>query len=346
MDEASGPVCAAGFAGALFVACAATDGTVRIRTRAVDNGRWSAEEVLPLDGLGGMVMSSTFSELLLLVRSASGALQCMKYDLQHGWSTEEPPTDASVSAFALASFAHETKIMFAFADPSGTVLSCVRNTDASVPSWAALVPVSAARIDGGMVLGALGESLFLIVKAKDSQSMNVVSYNSAAFNVVTVPKNPYGGKQDNTTVNAWSRSAFSVAHFSSWPDVSGQRQPSTRPYETSGPMAIATLDGVMHLVHPGSGNPLLLTETFSIAGVMTPAQPVSYKSFDSRTKSNGFGTLAESGWSRQSPIFDARCEPGGALAMGRAGNRLVLLYRTKAGAALQSQEGLYVQKDR
>jgi hypothetical protein len=111
-------------------------------------------------------------------------------------------------------------------------------------------------------------------------------------------------------------------------------------------MAIATLDGVMHLVHPGSGNPLLLTETFSIAGVMTPSQPVSYKSFDSRTKSNGFGTLAEAGWSRQSPIFEARCEPGGALAMGRAGNKIVLLYRTKAGAALQLQEGQYVQMNR
>ncbi len=48
-------------------------------------------------------------------------------------------------------------------------------------------------------------------------------------------------------------------------------------------MAVATLDGVMHLVHPGPGNPLLLTETFSIAGVMTPSQPVSYKSADSAT---------------------------------------------------------------
>ena len=32
-------------------------------------------------------------------------------------------------------------------------------------------------------------------------------------------------------------------------------------------MAVATLDGVMHLVHPGPANPLLLTETFSISGV-------------------------------------------------------------------------------
>ena len=42
----------------------------------------------------------------------------------------------------------------------------------------------------------------------------------------------------------------------------------------------------MHLVHPVPGNPLLLTETFSIAGLMTPSMPVSYKSayFDSLNK--------------------------------------------------------------
>lgn len=344
-DEAGGPVCAAGFAGALFVACAATDGTVRIRTRAVDGGHWSAEETLSLDGSAGVSMASTFTEVVLVAHSISGVLQCMKYDLQHGWSSEEPPTDASVSAFALASFGHETKIMFAFANPSGTVFSCVRSADASVPGWAALVPVTAAQTDGGIVLGALGESLFLIAKSPGAKSMNVVSYNSAPFNVVTVPLNQYGGAQDNTTVNAWSPSAFPVAHFSSWPDISGQRQPSTRPYETSGPMAIATLDGVMHLVHPGPGNPLLLTETFSIAGVMTPSQPVSYKSFDKPTASNGFGTLAEAGWSRQSPIFDARCAPGGTLTMGRAGNQIVLLYRAHAGSALQIHEGRYVRKN-
>jgi hypothetical protein len=100
------------------------------------------------------------------------------------------------------------------------------------------------------------------------------------------------------------QAAFPVAHFTSGPDAGGIRQPGQRPYETSGPMAVATLDGVMHLVHPGISNPLLLTETFSLSGLMTPLKPVSYKS--------RFGTLAEAGWSRQSPIFEARCGPDGA----------------------------------
>jgi hypothetical protein len=338
--EGGGALCAAGFAGALFVACAAADGTLRVRTRAA--GEWSAEEALPIDGSGGAGMASTLDELVLVARSAAGAIECLTYDLQRGWSAAPEPVAAGpVGAFVLASFAHETRIMLALRDESGRVHARARTSGA----WADPVPVPAARTDGGLALGALGASLYLIVKAPGALAMNVVSHNSAPFNVVTVPPNKYGGPQDDTTVDAWSPSGFPVAHFSARPDaVTGQRQPETRPYETAGPMAVATLDGVMHLVHPGPANPLLLTETFSIAGVMTPSQPVSYKSAGSASVSNGFGTLAEAGWSRQSPIFGARCEAGGALAMARAGDEILLLCRARTGAAVDLHVGRYEEQ--
>ncbi len=108
-----------------------------------------------------------------------------------------------------------------------------------------------------MTLGTLGESLYLIVKTPDKQSMSVVSYNTAPFNVVSVAKNKYGGPWDNTVVDAWSPSAFPVAHFSGAPrhGRSAAAAVGAALRGTSGPMAIATLDGVMHLVHPGSGQP-------------------------------------------------------------------------------------------
>jgi hypothetical protein len=59
---------------------------------------------------------------------------------------------------------------------------------------------------------------------------------------------------------------------------------------------------------------------------------------------NGFGTLAEAGWSKQSPLFDSRCERGGALAMGRAGSQIFLLYRAKPGSSVQLLVGQYVQR--
>ena len=338
-DVATGPIAAAGFAGALFVACSADDGTVRVRTRSIEHGSWSAEEKLSVDGSGGLAMASTFTELLLLACSSKGELQCLKYSLLHGWSTEPSPANAPVAAFALASFKQESKIMLAMRDAAGTVATRVRDKHV----WGDAVTVDAARTDGSLVLGTLGESVYLIVKAPGADSMNVVSYNTASFNTVTVQPNDYGGPWDNTTVDAWSPDAFPVAHFAGWPDMRGERQPRVKPYETSGPMAIATLNGVMHLVHPGVGNPLLLTETFSISGVMTPAKKVSYKNAD-KDVNNGFGTLAEAGWSAQKPIFDARCESGGALAMGRAGNQILLLFRTSAGSPVQLIAGQYVQK--
>ena len=339
----TGPLAAAGCGEALLVAASMADGTVAMRLRDAGSGHWSAEERLPLDGSGGLAMASTHSDVLLLARSASGVLQCMRYDAQQGWSTVVAPAKEPVAAFSLAAFAHNAKIMFACADPAGAVCSRVYGGTGAGKAWTDVMPVTATHTDGGLVLGALGDALYLIVKARGAQSMNVVSYNAAPFNVVTVAKNKYGGPQDNTTVDAWSPSAFPVAHFSSWPDARGQRQPSSRPYQTTGPMAVAALDGVMHLVHPGTGNPLLLTETFSIAGVMTPARPVSYKHTDVATASNGFGTLAEAGWSRQSSVFNARCQPDGAIAMARCGNALCLLHRANAEAPVLLHTGVYAQ---
>jgi hypothetical protein len=344
LEPGEGPIAAAGFAGALFVASAAPDGSVCLRTRSSDHGHWSAKETLAVDGSGGLTMASSFTELVLVARSASGNVSCMKYDLLHGWSKETSPATGPVLEVALASFARETKIMFAQRTASGAVATRVRGDDGKGTIWGKSVPVEAARSDGAITLGALGESLYLLVKTPEYNSINVVSYNSAPFNAVTVKRNRYGGPQDNTTVDFWSPSAFPVAHFSAWPDASGKRQPYVRPYETSGPMAVATLDGVMHLVHPGVGNLLLLTETFSISGVMTPAKPVSYKNA-AVDVNNGFGTLAEAGWSKQSPLFDTRCERGGALAMGRAGDQILLLYRAKPGSLVQLLVGQYVQKD-
>lgn len=72
IEVRDGPIAVAGFAGALFVVCAAPDGSVRLRTRSSDQGHWSAEETLAVDGSGGLAMASTFTELVLVARSTSG----------------------------------------------------------------------------------------------------------------------------------------------------------------------------------------------------------------------------------------------------------------------------------
>jgi hypothetical protein len=77
----------------------------------------------------------------------------------------------------------------------------------------------------------------------------------------------------------------------------------------------------------------------SCFGVMPPSQTNYIASI-----AGELWTFAEAGWSWQSPIFDARCEPGGALAMGRAGESILLLCRASAGSAVQLYEGRYLRK--
>jgi hypothetical protein len=62
---------------------------------------------------------------------------------------------------------------------------------------------------GSIALGRLGASLYLFARLDSgSDALSMISYNTASFNIVTVPTNPYGGPQDNTTSDAWSPSAF------------------------------------------------------------------------------------------------------------------------------------------
>ena len=97
-----------------------------------------------------------------------------------------------------------------------------------------------------------------------------------------------------------------------------------------------------HLAHPGAGNPLLLTETFSISGLMTPAKPVSYKNA-SADVNNGFGTLAEAGGGRSRP-YSTRAASRGARWrwVARAAR---FLYGARAGACVQLLLGKYMRKN-
>ncbi len=341
--DGRGGLCAGGYEGALFAGYAVEDGTMRMCMRTADpkgglDGRWSPVESLPIDGSGGAALAATEAELILVARSTDGVVRYLTYDLQHGWSKAAEQLGDGTS-IALTAFDDESKVMLAIGDSSGAVSSRVWSGGA----WGKPTPVPAAASapGGSIALASRGSSLFLVAQAPDSAQLNAVTYNSAPFNVITAPTSKYSGAQDNTSIDAWSPSAFPVAHFSNRPDAVGERHPDSLPYQSRGPLALATLDGVMHLVHPGPANPVLLTETFSIPGLLTPSKPVSYKSTDAEKASNGFGTLAAAGWSHQEPIFDARCETGGELAMAQAGEELLLLSRPRPGEPAELRIGRY-----
>ena len=340
--DGRGGLCAAGYEGALFAGYAVEDGTMRMSTRTPDpegglDGQWSPAESLPIDGSGGAALAATDTELILVARSTEGAVRYLTYDLQQGWSKAASRSARSLLRTRLVRrrLAGDARV----ADSSGTVRSRVWSDGAWGKPKA--VPAATTSPGGSLALASLGSSLFLVAQAPDGAHLNAVTYNTAPFNVITAPKASTAARRTTPRSMPGRRPRSRSRTSPTGPTPSANGIPTRSPTSPGGPLALATLDGVMHLVHPGPANPLLLTETFSIPGLITPSKPVSYKSTDSEKESNGFGTLAAAGWSHQDPIFDARCEAGGELAIARAGEELLLLSRPRPGAPVELRIGRY-----
>ncbi|MFT4554187.1 MAG: hypothetical protein ACI9S8_002833 [Chlamydiales bacterium] len=199
--------------------------------------------------------------------------------------------------------------------------------------------------DGQLTLSSLGSNIPLIFKTVGQETMSVVSYNTESFNVVSYADSAYSGPYDDTTMGQWSPSAFPVAHFLHGPNplTPDENEPLLQAYLSGDSFVAASLDGVMHLVHPDPEKAQLMTETFSIRGVMTPKLKVSYNSSDETSTSNGYGTLAEAGWSTQPPLNTAYTR--GNLEMAKFGSSIVLAYQADSSGTIQICRGQYVKKE-
>lgn len=310
-----------------------------LRMRTLEAGVFGDERPLGVSA-ERIALAPDEGGLLLAFLDGGGAVRTARFEAGAGWSAPSEPIAAGpIEDLALAATDGGARLMLVWRAADGMLHSRERRTGA----WGATEAISGFCGNGAVAVGALGAAVFAIYEVPGGASLGVISRNLAPFNVVTVAPNKYGGPQDNTTIDAWSPSSFPVASFSSRPDprTPGEPEPFACPVPARGPLAVATLDGVMHLVHPGAGDAGLLTETFSIAGVMTPSQPVSYKSADVKTCSNGFGTLAEAGWTDSAPIEGASCGEGGALALAAAGGELVLLFQSEQGGPVRMCVGAY-----
>ncbi|MDC0711896.1 alkaline phosphatase family protein [Stigmatella sp. ncwal1] len=335
------------FAGALYAVYATKEGPRRFRT--LDAMGWSEESTLGVSGGGRLALAATPEELVLVYETREGTLQSLSYGVGSGWSPKPTPVAIrSGGALALAALSGGERLMLTYRTPDGAIQSRIHQHG----EWGQEVPVPGVSTEGPLALCALGASLYLVYRPTGSPQMSVVSYNTAPFNVVSTPVMgsvtaiPSNSPRidESTSQDTWSPSQFPVASFSRQPgaDTSGEPEPWNRPYRAGGPLAMAELAGVIHLVHPGVSHSLLLTETFSLSGLMTPTRPVSYKSKDFMTSNDGFGTLAQGGWSPQTPIHGAFVAPRGGLAMARVGDEIVLAFQPEAGGEILFRKGRYV----
>jgi hypothetical protein len=327
--------------GAAFLAAAGLDKDLWVvsgdatgaSARALSKEGWSAPSSVPVPGgTTAVAMASCDRQLVLICQTAAG-LSMLTSAGDGSWSASQPIVASGAGSFSLTSFVdygdQTEKLMLAYA-LNGTMQSQTYESG----TWTGPVGIG-QQTDGALVITALGTSLFLIYKVPGTNGMNAVSYNTAPFNVVTA------SNASKTTQYLWSPSAFPVAHFSYGPDRTGAGLPMpvpvTQAYEGLGPFAAATLDGVVHLVHAAASGSAAMTETFSISGIFTPQGVVD--DIAGITASNGWGTLAEAGWSPQVPIEGVVA--GGAMVMARFGSTIALLSQPSSGAGVKMSLGRY-----
>jgi hypothetical protein len=327
--ETGGSLALAEYHGALYAVYHGDENRLRFRT--FDGAEWSTEQSIGQSGEGRLALARCGDELVLVYRGEDGNFYSLAYTLQNGWASRPPQRIAggAVDNIAMAAYDGHQNLMLVYQQASGALSSLVFANG----SWAAEATPTGQQTDAPIALSALGSSLYLIYRKAGSHELDVLSYNTADFNVVTVQDSQWSGPYDNTTKDCWSPTAFPVAHFSHAASqlTPGEQEPLTKVYEAGSPLVAATLEGVLHVAHPGVNNPLVITEEFSIGGLLTAEKPVSYKKSDETTTSNGYGTLAEAGWSNQRPINGVYNREGGAMAMARFGSEIALAFQPDAG---------------
>lgn len=310
-----------------------------------DGQTWGEARPIGTNASGPVSMAARDDELVLVYEAEPGDLRSRSYTLQSGWSSAPDSlgvgSRSSICVFDNSGDGREgAELMAVWVDADGKIQS--RRRDAS--GWAGETVDTGHATKGALSIAAIGPSLYLVFQDPQSQGLLAVTYNTAPYNVTSVPNSTYAGSWDDCTQNAWSPGATPVGRFGSaaWPGSPGELEPVTQPVLAGAPIEIVELDGTLHLVHTGVANRELITERFSIPGILTPKLRVSYNSREDNTTSNGYGTLAEAGWTTPEPIDHTWIAQGGALTAAAVDGAIVLLGQAEPGGALQIWVGGYV----
>lgn len=337
--ERARAVAAQSFHGAVFVVDVDMSGAVSVRTWS--DHHWSAPRPLGIFA-SRVALAATRDELVLVYEDANDRLRVACYDEQRGWVLDDVPlVDEPVQAFTVASFNPEDalihrgspvvdanqEIMLVYQTTTGKMAS-KRWRGGEPPRHVRSVSLAPFCTPGQMTLASLGASLYLVYHNDPVRhQLDVLTYNTEPFNAV----------EPNYTVDTWAPCSFPVSTFSTVEYRDSAPEPWLRPYLAGAPVVSATLDGVLHLVHPGAHNDALLTETFSVGGLLTPRNAVAA----GELPPEAYGTLEEAGWGPQSPIHGTWCPPEGAMALAATAVELVLLFQRVQGGPVELCVGRY-----
>ena len=221
------------------------------------------------------------------------------------------------------------QVMLAFTDPSGAIFTqeSLPGTDASGASsitWSSPTPCN-QRTSGGLALAIQGTCLHLMFV--NHRQLYWLTRNTAEYNAL--PLSLVGTPNSATSLNQWSPTAFPVADFMSWPSpiTPDEPEPITNQYCGKGPLAAASLEGVLYLLYRADDSNRIMFTSMGLSGLMTAQYPVDYHS-DSGDVSNGFGTAAQAGWGHQYQLCHVAYED---FAICSDARKITLLVRDKKG---------------
>ncbi len=366
IEAIPGTVASAGLDDILNVSYVAPGGNT-IEVRQWVKGRWGESSSTPLsvsEGGYGVALVACGDQLIAFCHQHDGTIQSATRSPDGTWSGPDTlVSTATGDAFAVTAYRDygdqlADKVMLCYRTETG-----IQSLSYSGGNWSAAVDVAHHVTDGEMILGSLGPNVFLMFrKIGTKHELSAISYNTAAFNAVTMPSEEvlkYNGSIANseTSQYQWSPSVYPVSHFWFGPntteEIAGNAPDEEtarhlRPYQIDAPVSVTTLDGVLHLAYTGRDGQAVQT-TLSLSGLLTPENPVSYKNTDTKAgtpTSDGYGTLAESGWSAPEPMAGARCGNQGSLALSRVSEALVLAYQSEDETRVQLLHARYIVSDK
>ncbi len=293
---------------------------------------------------------------LLLVYQANGSqdLLALNWTSKNGWA-EEPialgvKTDGNI---ALAAFPRGGAILaYTGTGSAGSELpisSLLIETPIQAPFKPS--PKSLGRsTSGDLAISTLGSTVYLVYRGSQGDPQNdsftgsqmlVASFETANFNTVA----------NSTVANKWSpppskspppAGSLYVVGEVSQSDGHADFPPPANPTLIAPDSAIvmAQLDGCIRLMASPIDGGALISETFSLSGVMTAGSPTALKR-DPRS-SFGWGTLMEVGWGPVENLGSAfQPEPQSPMALAVCESKLYVFFVAEGSGKIQMAVGRY-----
>ena len=306
--------------------CGAGGAGVMCSEKAV--GRWSDAVATGFETDGPLALASTGDQLIAVFTGDGDGSLYQSVRSAEGWSPARALGFNTGGALAMAGFSDHDgarKLMLAWPSPGDGFIQYLLWQGGE---WNRTPGAVGQLTDGALALAQLGPSLYLVYKERNSRKMRMTSYNLALFNAFAALD--FAGKPapaNDTTLHRWSPMDFQVGHFAA------KFGTIADDYLHSGPLALAAIEGEMHLAHKGvwSDRTAAYTETFGLTGILTAATQ----------ETNGWGTLAQSGWTPEVELSGVDVDQAAPMAMASDGGRLILVFRKSGGNELYDCVGEY-----